>query len=112
MEKSFINHLSNIIFLGENGITNQIIKEEVDKLNKSGNIYLINEQINNVFKELKDRYKADNINFGIKEEDIKIVEEDEDDEEDEDEEEDEENKIKLKPIYIIKMIYILYKKKS
>lgn len=103
MGKSFIDHLSNIIFLGENGITNEIIKEEVDKLNKSRNIYLINEQINNVFKELKDRYKADNINFGIKEEDIKIVEE---------EEEDGENKSKLKPFYIIKMLYILYKNKK
>ena len=107
--KSFIDHLTSIIFHGENGITNEIIKEEVDKLNKSGDIYLINEQINNVFRELKNRYKAeDNINFGIKEEDLKNAEEEEDEDED-DEEED--NKIKLKPIYIIKMIYILYKKK-
>jgi len=69
--KSFIDHLTNIIFHGENGITNEKIKEEVDKLNKTESINIINDQIKNVIEELKDKYKEDNnIIFGIKAEDL------------------------------------------
>ena len=103
--KSFIDYLRNIIFNGENGISNEKIKEEVDKLNKDRNISLINDQIKQVIRELKQRYKAENIIFGIEERDLNKNEEEEEDDDDDDNEE-------LKPTYIIKMIYILYKKQK
>ena len=102
--KSFIDYLRNIIFNGENGISNEKIKEEVDKLNKDRNISLINDQLKQVIRELKQRYKAENIIFGIEERDLNNNEEEEDDDDDDDDE--------LKPTYIIKMIYILYKKQN
>ena len=106
--KSFIEHLTSIIFLEENGISNETIKHEVDQLKKSENIEIINDQIKNVLKELKNRFKADNIIFGISENDF--INNEKDDEDDEDD--DDEDKNTLDPTYIIKMIYILYKKKK
>ena len=103
--RSFIDHLSDIIFQGENGITKQIIKEEVNKLNKSKDIYIINEKIKKVIKELRDKFKADSIIFGIKEGDIDNEEEEEQEDEDEDNNYDD-----LNPSYIIKILYILHKK--
>ena len=107
--RSFIDHLSDIIFQGENGITKQIIKEEVNKLNKSKDIYIINEKIKNVIKELRDKFKADSIIFGIKEGDIGNEEEEEQEDDDEDNNYDN-NYDDLNPSYIIKILYILYKK--
>ena len=102
--RSFIEHLKDIIFQGENEITNQKIKQDVNKLNKSKDIFIINEKIKNVIKELRDKYSADSIIFGIKEEDI--TNEEEEDEEDEDEDD------YLNPSYIIKMLYLLHKEKK
>ena len=106
--KYFIDYLKNIIFNGENGITNEKIKEEVAELNKDKNISIINDQIKKAIRELKERYKADNINFGIEEKDL----EDNNEEEDEDEDDDDNDNDKLKSTYIVKMIYVLYKKKK
>ena len=100
--------MKDIISGGENGITNKTIKEEVNKFNKSENIYLINQQIKNVIRELNDNFIADNIIFGIKEEDFNLSEEE--DEEDDDDSDDEKDNIN--PSYIIKMLYILYKDKK
>jgi len=113
--KSFIDHLTNIIFHGENGITNEKIKEQVDKLNKTESINIINDQIKNVIEELKDKYKEDNnIIFGIKAEDLNNNEnkkkDDDDDEDDDDLDDDDDSQVK--PSYIIKMVYILYKEKK
>ena len=105
--KSFIDHLENIILIEENELSKEKIKEEFNKLNKSENLSLIKKQINNVINDLKNRYKADNIIFGIKEEDLN----DEEDDDDDDEDDDDEDK-KLSPSYIIKMLYILYKNKK
>ena len=106
--KSFVDYLRNIIFNGENGITNEKIKEEVVELNKDKNISIINDQIKKTIRELKERYKADNIYFGIEEKDLDNNEE----EEDEDDDDNDNNNDKLKSTYIIKMIYVLYKKKK
>ena len=40
--RSFIEHLKDIIFQGENEITNQKIKQDVNKLNKSKDIFIQN----------------------------------------------------------------------
>jgi len=106
--KSFVDYLRNIIFNGENGITNEMIKEEVVELNKDKNISIINDQIKKTIRELKERYKADNIYLGIEEKDLDNNEE----EEDEDDDDNDNNNDKLKSTYIIKMIYVLYKKKK
>ena len=106
--KSFVDYLRNIIFNGENGITNEKIKEEVVELNKDKNISIINDQIKKTIRELKERYKADNIYLGIEEKDLDNNEE----EEDEDDDDNDNNNDKLKSTYIIKMIYVLYKKKK
>ena len=103
--RSFIEHLSDIIFQGEDGITKQKIKQEVNKLNKSKDIFIINEKIRNVIKELRDKFTADSIIFGIKEDDINNEEDDDDDEEDENDDD-------LNPSYIIKMLYIFHKEKK
>ena len=112
--KSFIDHLTNIIFHGENGITNEKIKEEVDKLNKTEIINIINDQIKSVIEELKDKYKEDNnIIFGIKTEDLNNNENhNKDDEDDDDNDDDNDDDSQVKPSYIIKMVYILYKEKK
>ena len=77
------------------------------KLNETKCINLINEQMRNVIKELKDRFKADNINFGIHEDDFISNEKKEDDDDDDD---DEDNN--LEPSYILKMVYIYIKIKD
>ena len=105
--KSFIDHLKTIIFNGENGISNEKIKEEVEKLNESKSINIINQQIRNVIKELKDRFKADNINFGIHEDDFISNEKKEDDDDDD----DDEDSLLWTIIYIKNGIY-LYKNKK
>ena len=104
--KYFVDYLKNIIFNGENGITNEKIKEKVAELNKDKNISIINDQIKKTIRELKERYKADNINFGIEEKDF------DNNEEEEDEDDDDNNNDNLKSTYIVKMIYVLYKEKK
>lgn len=106
--KYFVDYLKNIIFNGENGITNEKIKEKVAELNKDKNISIINDQIKKTIRELKERYKADNINFGIEEKDFDNNEE----EEDEDDDDNDNNNDNLKSTYIVKMIYVLYKEKN
>ena len=102
--KSFIDYLKNIIFNGVNGITNEKIKEEVNELNKDKNINIINDQIKQVIRELKERYKADNIILGIEEKDLNYNDEEEDEDDDDSDE--------LKSTEIIKMIYLFYKRQK
>ena len=76
-------------------------------MNKSGDIFIINEEIKKVIKELREKYKADSIIFGIREDDIINNEEEEEEDDDDDNNDD-----SLDPSYIIKMLYILYKNKK
>ena len=106
--KSFIEHLADIIKKMD-GITRKTIEEKVDELNKKENISEINEQIKTIIKDIKNKFKADEITLGITEEDV--------DGKDDDFLEGLDSKITVKddnikslePTYIIKMIYILQK---
>ena len=109
--KSFIEHLADIIKKIE-GINKKKIEDKVNELNSKDNIAEINEQIKEIIRNIKNNFKADEINLGITEKDIDGAEDDF--------LEDLDSKIKsqsddiksLESSYIIKMIYILQKEKE
>ena len=109
--KSFIEHLVDIIKKMK-GINKKYVEDKVNELNGKENIAEINNQIKEIIKDIKNKFKADEINLGITEEDL-------DDKED-DFLEDLNSKITieiddikgLEPAFIIKMIYILQKEKQ
>ena len=102
---SFIDHLKDII-INLTGITKDKIEEKVEILNNLEENKIVENDIKTVLRELKDKYKADNYNFGITEEEVSNVDENDDDFEIEDSDKT------LKPVYILKMIYLLFKEKK
>ena len=70
--KSFIDHLKDII-INLTGTTKEKIEEKVEMLNNLVENKKV-EGIKKVIRELKDKYKADNFNFGISEEEISNAE--------------------------------------
>ena len=101
--KSFIDHLKDII-INLTGTTKEKIEEKVEILNNLDENKKVEDDIKKVLRELKDKYKADNYNFGISEEEISNAEDNDDDFENDSED--------IKPSYILKMIYLLFKEKK
>ena len=101
--KSFIDHLKDII-INLTGTTKEKIEEKVEILNNLDENKKVEDDIKKVLRELKDKYKADNYNFGISEEEISNAEDNDDDFENDNED--------IKPSYILKMIYLLFKEKK
>ena len=80
-EKSFMDHLKNIIKLDKEMTKN--IKSELNSLNESKNISEIKSEIKSVIEEIRKEFKGKNINFGFPEEN-----DDEDDDSDEEKDTD------------------------
>ena len=99
--KSFIVLLKDII-INLTGITKE--KRKVEILNNLNENKIVEDDIKKVIRELKDKYIADNFNFWISEEGISNAEDNDDDFENDNED--------IKPSYVLKMIYLLFKEKK
>ena len=108
--KSFIDHLLDFLKKVAGTLKKQDIENKVDTLNQSEENEKCENEIKAVLRELKDTFKADDINIGISEEEISTTENENDFEDDFESENNTDDDIKnLKPSYIIKMIYIFFK---
>ena len=80
---SFIDHLREIL-IKVNVMDNQEIEKKLKELNSSENIAEIESDFKNIIKEIKDKFKADELYLGISEEDFnKGKKESKDDDEEE-----------------------------
>jgi hypothetical protein len=104
MEKSFIDHLRDIIKTVE-GITKEGI---INKIKES--IIISDNEIIKIINEIKDKFKGEEIKYGISEHDFKKELFDDDDDDDDD---DNVNRFdfieKMNASYIVKLIYIYQK---
>ena len=112
---SFINHLLDFIKNVTEIKKKQAIENQVDEFSKSEENEKCEKEIRLAIRELEDTFKADDLNIGISEEEISTTENDinnsfEDFESETNNDDDDINN--LKPSYIIKMIYILFKEKK
>ena len=113
--KSFINHLLEFIKNVTEIKKKEAIENQVDEFSKSEENEKCENEIRLAIRELEDTFKADDLNIGISEEEISTIENDinnsfESFESDTNNGDDDINN--LKPSYIIKMIYILFKEKK
>ena len=104
-----MDHLS--IILKANGINKNEILKRVNELNDSENIDQINNEIHSIFENLKKRYIYEDLFLCVNEDDFKSKAEEEEEEEF-DFDLDNDNISSLKPIYILKMLYILHHEKK
>ena len=105
MEKSFIDHLRDIIKTVE-GITKESI---INKAKKS--IKMSDDEIIKIIREIKDKHKGEEIKYGITEQDFeKELFKEDDDDDDDDDGDDNDDRFdfieKINPSYIVKLIYI------
>ena len=113
--KTFINHLLDFIKNVTGIKKKQTIENQVEEFSKSEENEKCENEIRLTIRELEDTFKADDLNIGISEEEISTIEEDinnsfENFESETNNDDDDINN--LKPSYIIKMIYILFKEKK
>ena len=101
MEKSFIDHLRDIIKTVE-GITKEGI---INKIKES--IIISDNEIIKIINEIKDKFKGEEIKYGISEHDFKTELFDDDDDDDDDDNVNRYDFIeKMNASYIVKLIYI------
>ena len=113
--KTFINHLLDFITNVTPIKKKQTIENQVEEFSKSEENEKCENEIRLTIRELEDTFKADDLNIGISEEEISTLEDDNNNSFENFESEtnnDDDDINNLKPSYIIKMIYILFKEKK
>ena len=113
--KTFINHLLDFITNVTRIKKKQTIENQVEEFSKSEENEKCENEIRLTIRELEDTFKADDLNIGISEEEISTLEDDNNNSFENFESEtnnDDDDINNLKPSYIIKMIYILFKEKK
>ena len=110
-EKSFINHLIDIIKT-VGGIKKEEIESKVEKLNERENINVINKKIIAIINEIKNNFSLNEINIDISEQDFNDSNDDELPDLDNMEITNNDDIYDINPSYIIKFYYICFEDKK
>ena len=108
---SFITHLKNIIKIDKKIKKNEI-ESQVNNLNKSNDINIINKEIESMINDIQNEFKDKEINIGMSGKNIYNNDNDSESDDENDNDNDNESIDNLSPSYVIKYFYICHKERK